>query len=126
MSPSIVGAWLPERDWLEVDGSGPGRSPCNHKFREHSDGRSDEEARIVAQVGDWIGRHVFGPLGAKLIAAHPAIVVVRMPDPDEGLAMLPLESARIGGKSLPMHGVTLVTVGAGEQGPRPRASGRPW
>jgi hypothetical protein len=82
--------------------------------RDHSNGVPDDEARIVTEVGDWIGEHIFGPLGAILVDARPAIVSVLVPGLDSQLAMLPLESARIGGVPLPLHRVTLVTVSADE------------
>ncbi|MGA2741983.1 MAG: hypothetical protein ABSG65_31650, partial [Bryobacteraceae bacterium] len=44
------------------------------------DRRQQDEARLVAQVGDWIGRNVYGPIAGKILAAGtPSVVRVEIP-----------------------------------------------
>jgi len=83
------------------------------------DRRIDDEARIVEAVGDWIAGEVFGPVAAQLVRAalaEPATVRVLVPaEPDAALSLLfrPLELARLNGKTLPVHDVTLVMCPGG-------------
>jgi hypothetical protein len=73
------------------------------------DKRQAEEARIVTGLGDWIGANVFGnAVGAALVARRPATVEVILPPGAEALAYLPLEAARVQGRSLAGHDLTLV------------------
>jgi hypothetical protein len=69
----------------------------------------EDEKRIVAEVGDWIGSEVLGDATTKaLVRQRPAIVRVIIPGAAEAVAYLPLETARANGKSLAAHDVTLV------------------
>jgi hypothetical protein len=81
------------------------------------DRRAEDEARIVAGVGQWIGAEVFGPVAAAMVGARPATVRVVVPaEPGEARALLfrPLELAHVGGRPLAVQDVTLVMQGAGE------------
>jgi hypothetical protein len=78
----------------------------------------DAADRLVEAVGDWIGEHVLGPLGPILVAHKPAVVTLRISGSADRLARLPLESARVAAKSLPMHNLTLVTeIGSPDEYP---------
>jgi tetratricopeptide (TPR) repeat protein len=81
------------------------------------DRRAEDEDRIVAEVGQWIGAEVFGPVAAAMVAARPATVRVVVPaEPGEARALLfrPLELAHVGGRPLAVQDVTLVMQPAGE------------
>ena len=83
------------------------------------DRRIEDEARIVAGVGEWIGREVLGPVGAAALRARPATVTVIVPaEPEEAQALLywPLELAHVAGRPLAVQGVTLV-MRPGDDGP---------
>jgi hypothetical protein len=97
------------------------------------DRRIAQEADIVAQVGDWIGRCVLGPIGQALAAVKPATVRVVVPVPSGNetrqagmrrLLLQPLELARVGGCPLALQDVTLVmqTEPAGSQAKKPVGS----
>ena len=82
------------------------------------DRRVDDEARIVAEVGEWIGREVFGPVAAAMVKARPESVRVAVPaEPAEARWLLfrPLELGHIGGRPLAVQGVTLVMEVAGDE-----------
>ncbi len=71
----------------------------------------EDEARIVAGLGAWIGTEVLGPVAEKLAAARPATVrVIVQAEPAEARSLLfrPLELAHARGKPLALQGVTLV------------------
>jgi tetratricopeptide (TPR) repeat protein len=75
------------------------------------DRRLEDEARIVAEVGRWIGEEVLGPVAAALVKSRPATVRVIVPsEPREARSLLfrPLELAHVDGKPLSLQGVTLV------------------
>ena len=75
------------------------------------DKRIDDEARIVAEVGAWIGAQVFGPVGAALANARPATVEVVVPAEPlyaRSLLLWPLELAHAQGGPLALQDVTLV------------------
>jgi len=72
------------------------------------DRRIEDEARIVADVGAWIGEHVLGQVGAAVATASPATVRVIAPGDAESLLFLPLELAHVGGMPLSVQEVTLV------------------
>jgi hypothetical protein len=68
-----------------------------------------DEARIVDEVGAWLGEQVLGASIAKaLITRRPATVQVIIPPGAEALAFLPLEIAHAAGKPLAQHDITLV------------------
>jgi CHAT domain len=71
------------------------------------------EAALVAELGEWIGVQVFGPVGAALAARAPAVVEVRPPAAAAELLYRPLELAYVQGRPLPLHPVTLVHVPPG-------------
>ena len=72
------------------------------------DRRIEDEARIVAEVGEWMGMHVFGPVAPAMVSASPATVRVVVPNEGRSLLFRPLELARMNGRSLALQGVTLV------------------
>ena len=75
------------------------------------DRRTEHEAQIVADVGRWIGKEVFGSVGAAMTQLRPMAVRVIVPlDPPEAerLMYLPLELGHAGGRPLAMQDVTLV------------------
>ena len=81
------------------------------------DRRIAQETDIVAQVGDWIGTYVLGPIGQALAAAKPTTVRVVVPVPSGNetaqagmrrLMLQPLELARVSGCPLALQDVTLV------------------
>ncbi len=92
------------------------------------DRRAEDEARIVAEVGAWIGEQVFGPVAAAMVKARPATVRVTVPAEVEGARSLifrPLELAHVGASpdlvtasdlagmlDLARERVTLITVSA--------------
>jgi len=83
------------------------------------DRRTEDEARIVAEVGTWIAAEVFGPVAAAMARARPATVRVMVPaEPPEARMLLfrPLELARVGDKPLSLQDVTLVMQAGGDGG----------
>jgi tetratricopeptide (TPR) repeat protein len=77
----------------------------------------EQEAEIVARIGEWMGRQVFGAVGHEMARHRPATVRVVIPDDEPeaaGLRFLPFELARVGGQPLPALRVSLVTQGANE------------
>jgi tetratricopeptide (TPR) repeat protein len=71
------------------------------------DCRVEDEARIVAGVGEWIGEQVLGPVGPALAAARPTTVRVIVPEA-AWLAVCPLELAHVNGCPIAMQDITLV------------------
>jgi hypothetical protein len=70
---------------------------------------AEDEARIIAETGDWIGGQVLGhAIMTALVHQRPATVRVSLPPEAEALAFRPLEMARAGGKPLAAHDITLV------------------
>jgi hypothetical protein len=58
------------------------------------DRRVEDEAQIVAQVGEWIGAEVLGPVARALANARPATVrVIAPPGETRVLLFRPLEAA---------------------------------
>jgi tetratricopeptide (TPR) repeat protein len=78
------------------------------------DRRDDDEARIVREVGTWIGTEVFGPVAAALARERPTAVRVIVPDAARGLLFRPLELAYVNGVPLALRDVTLVMQPAGD------------
>ena len=72
------------------------------------DRRVEDEARIVAELGEWIGSQVLGPVGDVMVQASPVTVRVAVPEGAAGLLARPLELAHVGGKPLAIQRVTLV------------------
>ena len=77
-------------------------------YAEPINGRTADEERIVAAVGDWISRHVFGPIADTLVAHAPCSVRLVLSPAAADLAFLPLELARVGGRPLAVQQVSLV------------------
>jgi tetratricopeptide (TPR) repeat protein len=116
--------------WVLIDASGA--FVADHKVRidEHSwqyeaftdlryyiswhaapDRYAQDEARIVAEVGQWIGSEVFGPVADALANAArktPVTVRVVVPEGAKTLLFRPLELAHVRGRPLTTQGVTLV------------------
>jgi hypothetical protein len=86
------------------------------------DRRAEDEARIVTEVGEWIGSEVLGPVGPALAERRPATVRVLVPDVAESLLLRPLELARVGGKPLALRDVTFVMQAGGKAGDVPAAA----
>jgi hypothetical protein len=57
------------------------------------DRRREEEARIVGEVGAWIGSQVLGPIADTLERKRPVAVRVVVPEAAEALLFRPLELA---------------------------------
>jgi tetratricopeptide (TPR) repeat protein len=72
------------------------------------DRRTRDEARIVAELGEWIASKVLGPVAGAMALACPVTVWVAVPEGAEELLTRPLELAHVGGKPLAAQGVTLV------------------
>ena len=68
----------------------------------------EDEARIVGEVGSWIGAEVLGPVAAALVKQRPATVRVVVPEAAKALLFRPLELAHVNGKPIALQDVTLV------------------
>jgi hypothetical protein len=77
-------------------------------WRPAPDRRVQDEAAIVAELGEWIGAAVFGAIAGALVQARPVTVRVVVPAGAEELLARPLELAHVGGKPLAVQDVTLV------------------
>jgi tetratricopeptide (TPR) repeat protein len=78
---------------------------------------AEDEAQIVADVSEWMGSEVFGPVSEALVrAAKRALVTVRVvvPDGAEALLFRPLELAHADGSPLAVQNITLVMETAGD------------
>ena len=85
-------------------------------WRAAPDRRAEDEARIVAEVGAWVGAPVLGRVGTAMLRARPATVRLRVPRAPEtarDLLFKPLELAQVGDRPLGLSGVTLVRETAG-------------
>ena len=93
------------------------------------DRRAQDEARIVGELGAWIGAEVLGPVATALADAAPATVRVIVPDEARAVAFRPLELAHASSKPLAVQDVTLVmdqgtsTAGKTPMGDRLRVLG---
>ncbi len=81
-----------------------------HGYMWHAapDRFAEDEARIVADVGAWIGSQVLGPVAEALARRRPATVRVVVPEGAEALLFRPPELAHANGKPLAVQDVTLV------------------
>jgi tetratricopeptide (TPR) repeat protein len=68
----------------------------------------EDEARIVGEVGAWIGSDVLGPVAAAMVKQRPATVRVVVPEEAKALLFRPLELAHVNGRPLALQDVTLV------------------
>ena len=82
------------------------------------DRRREDEARLVRQVGEWMGRHFYGAIGDKILdAGTPAIVHVQIPaQPAEAAGILyrPWELGYVQGQPLAVQDVSLIFEVQGE------------
>ena len=84
------------------------------------DRRALDEARIVNELGEWIGSQVLGPVTSAMVQAGPVTVRVVALEAAEELLSWPLELAQSGGKPISAQGVTLVMeTGSAETAVRP-------
>jgi hypothetical protein len=72
------------------------------------DRTAEDEARILDEVGAWIGSQVLGPISDALVERRPATVRVVVPPGAEALLFRPLELAHADGKPLSVQDVTFV------------------
>ena len=72
------------------------------------DRQMQDEARVVTELGEWIGSAVLGPVAAAMVRACPVTVRVVVPAGAEELLARPLELAHVSGKLFAAQGVTLV------------------
>jgi hypothetical protein len=73
------------------------------------DRRAEDKPRLVARLGAWIGEHVLGPVGPRVLAhGTPVTVRVLVPEPATALLYRPLELAHAGGRPLALQDVSLV------------------
>ena len=85
------------------------------RWRAPRDRGIEDEARIVAEVGEWVGAQVLGPVGAVMVEKHPATVRLVVPEEARALLFRPLELGHVDGSPLAVQGVTLVMQGAGDK-----------
>jgi tetratricopeptide (TPR) repeat protein len=89
------------------------------RVRAAPDRRQQDERRLIAEVGDYVGAHVLGEAIARKLRerSHPSVVVrVRVPASAQFLLSLPLEIARVDGA--PLAGVSFVFQAANETPPK--------
>jgi hypothetical protein len=86
------------------------------------DERVSDEARIVAELGEWIGAQVLGQVGEAMMQASPVAVQLTVPENAAALLHRPLELAHVRGRPLAAQGVTLV-LGTGSAGRAARPVG---
>jgi hypothetical protein len=86
-----------------------------HLFSHVTPDRQREHER-VAEVGEWIGANVFGPIATTLLENAPATVTVTVPDNARDLLLRPLQLAHCRGKPLSVQDVTLVMRLASDDG----------
>jgi len=82
--------------------------PLYLRWHAAPDRRASDDARIVGEVGTWIGSRVLGGIGPALLRRRPAVVRVEVPAGAEELLLRPLELAHVDGKPLAVQDVTLV------------------
>ena len=73
-----------------------------------TDTAASDQARIIADLGAWIGAEVLGPIAGALADQSPVTVRVMLPAAARSLVSLPLELAHVGGEPLALRGITLV------------------
>ncbi len=72
------------------------------------DRQAEDEVRIVAEIGHWIGTQVLGRVATALVKARPMTVRVIVPPQARALLFWPLELAHVDGKPVAVQDVTLV------------------
>ncbi|MER7281587.1 CHAT domain-containing protein [Dactylosporangium sp. NPDC000244] len=97
-----------ERDGREVEAFRD--LPRFLRWNAEPDRRVESEAALVDRLGAWIGERVLGPsIAARILAAAPVTVRVRVPAEADFLVYAPLELAHVGGVPLARRGdVSLV------------------
>ncbi|MER5932349.1 CHAT domain-containing protein [Streptomyces sp. NPDC002054] len=88
-------------------------------WRAAPDDRETAEADLVAELGDWMGQELLGPVGPALLALAPVTVRVRTAGDDDRLSHLPLDAARLNGLPLAAHQVSLVFTAPDARGSMP-------
>jgi hypothetical protein len=68
----------------------------------------DHEAELLADVGQWIGEQVWGPVGEKQVAAAPVTVHGHLPTAIAGLGYRPLDLGDVQGRPLAVQEVRLI------------------
>jgi len=80
------------------------------------DRRFEDEARLLGEVGAWIGEQVLGPIGPAILDyGTPVTVQVLVPPEAETILYRPLELAHVEGKPLAVQDVSLVFEVKGEE-----------
>ena len=69
---------------------------------------AEDEARIVGELGEWVGSEVFGPVAAAMVRVRPATVRAIIPNEARALWFRPLELAHVAGSPVAVQDVTLV------------------
>ena len=101
--------------WIRRCGSSR-RSPTSTGYLQWNvspDRRREQEASLLAEVGDWIGEQVLGPVAAA-IGTRRGVVRLELPAEAAVLGYRPWELARVGGRSWAAARVRVVVV------PQPR------
>jgi tetratricopeptide (TPR) repeat protein len=76
----------------------------------------DDQARLIKQVGTWIGKEALGRVGERIAQFNtPVTVRVVVPPEASGLLYMPWEMALIGDKPLALRNVSLVFEIEGEK-----------
>jgi hypothetical protein len=83
------------------------------------DQRASSEAQLLDQLGEWMGRNVFGAVGRAIAAGAPVIVRVVLPDELAVILHRPLAIAQVDGIPLATR-ANLVFEIAGDYRPYPK------
>jgi hypothetical protein len=76
----------------------------------------EDQARLIQQVGSWIGREALGRVGERIAKfSSPVTVKVLVPPEASGLIYRPWEMVLLGDKPLAMRNVSLVFEISGEK-----------
>ena len=70
-----------------------------------------DASQVIAEVGNWVAENMFGRIGPALAQRAPCEVLITIPGDSE--VSMPLELARVGGRTLAEQGVSLVIDVAG-------------
>lgn len=91
-------------------------SDLSRYLRLHAttEGRAARDSRRVAEIGGWIGEHVFGQIGVAIAESRPATVRMIIPERADYLMALPFQAAYIGGAPITRQDITLVMQNASE------------
>ena len=76
----------------------------------------DDQARLIKQVGTWIGKEALGRIGERIAKFNtPVTIRVVVPPEASGLLYMPWEMAVVGDKPLALRNVSLVFEIEGEK-----------